>query len=301
MSSNIQNKGSCLGKIDLLGSNFNLGFSTKSGKFQTKLGGCIKIFVVLITFGTLVVVLSDYLAKDSPVVTTSTEFGSDTSTFNLYDENLYVPLGIVLGPYYLRQNIAKYATIKLQVDSLTYNSQSKKYDTVVEKVFDFVPCSQIQDRNIQEYVKDITYLPGLSKILLCPDFKGEAESFTVSENPVENTSRMATMKIYPCTLPDSSKCATKAELADMSIEYASFNQLLTPANFKEPVKSLLKREQIKVDVNAAKLIKHVVKRTKIVDDTSDFIKPKVRVEFAKLETGSADFLRAQGSQSAPLH
>ena len=289
LSKNTQNGGSCLSKIDFLGSNFNLGFSTKSGKFQTTLGGYITILMILVTLGTLVVVLSDYFNKDSPVVTTSTEFGSSTSSFNLYEENLYVPLGIVLGPHYIRQDMSKYATIKLQVDRLTYNEQAKKYDSVKEKTYDFVPCSQVSDTNMQAYVEEITYLPGLGQVLLCPDFRGEANDFTVSENSNENTSRMASMKIYPCSLADSTQCATAAELADMSIEYASINKLLTPSNFKEPVKSLLKREQIKVDVNAAKLIKHSVKRTRIVDDTSDFINPKVRIEFAKLESGAADF------------
>ena len=84
--------------LDILGKKFSLSFETSSGKFQTSLGGYLTLALTLISLGTFVLIFSQYFNKDSPVVTTSSEFDSKITQFNLYNEDLSSPMGISLGP-----------------------------------------------------------------------------------------------------------------------------------------------------------------------------------------------------------
>ena len=90
--------------LDFLGSKFKIGYSTLTGKFQTKVGGYLTILMGVLSTGFFFVVMSQFFSKEAPVVMTSTESGPRESEYDLYSENLWFPIGARVGPVVIPAN-----------------------------------------------------------------------------------------------------------------------------------------------------------------------------------------------------
>ena len=205
--------------LDFLGEKFSLNFSTTTGYFQTRVGGIITIILGIVSICTFIVVMSQYFDKTSPVVTNSTEFGSKITEFNLYQGQLYPVIGMFFLNKYISQNHARYLTIRAKVVTSIFDSKQHKYDYKLHKAFDYIPCNQIQDQTIIDYVKQLNNNEGFIDMLLCPDFKGEANEFSMVDNYVDYTFRWVMVEVYPCSLEDKTQCASAAEMKHMALHY----------------------------------------------------------------------------------
>ena len=275
--------------LDILGDKFTLGYSTLTGKFQTTLGGYITIIVTLVTVIATFGIMAQYFDRGSPVVTTSSEFGSKISKFNLYQENLYAHLAIGIGPKYLTEGMHRYITPKMRLERVIYHVSNQSFGGAVIHEFDYIPCREVTDPHMQDYIKQIVSLPGFEDILLCPDFKDFAQEFEIDDDRVTYMSKIANIRIYPCSLPDKSQCASAQEMSMLRIDYTSIKKLLVSSNFTNPVKGMLGRNFMLLDTSVTKSITYNVKNNQVIDDISQFRDPVMKAEFATLEVNTNDF------------
>ena len=75
--------------LDIMGERFKFGYSKKTKKFQTNLGGCVSLIVTILSFAALILILSQYFDTSSPVVTTSRELSTEAQSLNAYGKDLF--------------------------------------------------------------------------------------------------------------------------------------------------------------------------------------------------------------------
>ena len=295
----INNKKYGIQNLDFLGSKFKIGYSTLTGKFQTKLGGYLTILMGLLSTSMFFIVMSQFFSKDAPVVTTSIESGSRENSFNLYEGNLWSPLGFAVGPKVIPANqISRYLTLK----ALVYKSEFKVtpdykgYQMTPLVSFDFKPCDEIDDPHIQAYIDSFVELPGFRKLMSCPDFRGLHKKFVASVEYITLINTCSYVKIYPCSLPDPSQCASLAEISNLNIEYGYPSKLLKPADYENPVESLPVRILVRIDPRTTKATRELIRRNKVYDDTMSLVPPKLREEYTTLVHRSIDFGMRDPSQ-----
>ena len=284
--------------LDFLGDKFKIGYSTLTGKFQTKLGGYLTILMGILSISMFFVVMSQFFKKDAPVVMTSTEFGSKVVSFNLYENNLYLPLGwMSQGKVSRAENITRFVTIMAIVNSVTFHPQSESgFEVTPYRVFEYVPCSQIEDPKMKDFVQEVVSLPGTDKFMACPDFKGMQDDFVVSDNYQNYTFKWASIKVYPCSLEDKSNCASAEEIKTLNAQYGHPLKLLQTSDYDNPVRSAPPRRSINVDPRTTKVIKEVIRRNRILDDTMSMVAPTLKAEYASMTEESIDYKKRTEAQ-----
>ena len=277
--------------LDFLGDKFKIGYSTLTGKFQTKLGGYLTILMGLLSTSMFFIVMSQFFSKEAPVVMTSSESGSRRTFFDLHKENLYLPLAFLVGPRDIpASQISRYVTLKAIVDEVAFktNTGGNAFTITPFRSFDYKPCSEIKDPHMQAYLESFVSLPGFGDLISCPDFKGQEKDFIVTSDYITYVSKWTYIKVYPCSLPDRSQCASINEIRAMKVEYGYPSKLLKPSDYKNPVESQPIRYGISIDPRSRKAVKEIVTPQKVFDDTMSLIPAKLRVEYSTLHQESID-------------
>ena len=289
--SNPQNSKYGIQNLDFLGSKFKIGYSTLTGKFQTKVGGYLTILMGLLSTGFFFVVMSQFFRKDAPIVMTSTKSGSRENSFNLYEGNLWLPIGLFLGPNVIpAKQVSRYATLKARVEiiALVPRGNGHSYKFMSHLTFDYKPCSEIDDPQMKAYVDSYLVLPGLKDSISCPDFRGLNKEFVSSISYVSLIGKRSGILVYPCSLPDPSQCASPREISVLKAEYGYPSKLLKPSDYKNPVENLIVRKMISLDPRTAKNIKELVILNKVLDETWSLVPPKLKAEYTTLRHDAVD-------------
>ena len=275
--------------LDMLGSKFSLSFSTPTGRFQTNMGGALTILLGLVSVVTFLVVMSQYFDKTAPVVTNSTEFSSKVNKFNLYEQEMYPIFGMFFIDQYLTQGHERFASIVAHVEKVFFDVNEQKFKMSWQKQFDYVPCRQINDTKMLNYIRKINSDPGFVNMLLCPDFRGEEHELEAIDDYETQNYRWVRISVYPCSLPDKTKCASAQELKFIRLDYGHLNKLLIPSDFNNPIQDFLVMRYIQMDPSLRKVIKIDMKHTKVIDDASRFAEPVIKKEFSKNILNSVDY------------
>ena len=277
-----QKNSSGIRALDLIGGKFNLGFSSATGAYQTKLGGYITVLLGLISLGFLAHIISQYMDTESPIVTTSTELNTKDHVFNLYKEDLYLLLAIS-NAYGFIEDYKRFITPKLRVYNLIYNSTRKSYDIQKIKEFDYVNCDKITDRKILD-VGDLTHPnKDIQALSLCPDFGGNEDEFSIADDLNSQVYRRVELSLYPCSLDDQTKCAKPQEFTHFRAYYSRMNKLLTSANYTHPVTLSPTIGDITLNPRFSKLMKFAVYSNKIIDRKYEFFAPQIKEEFSNFD------------------
>ena len=212
----------------------------------------------------------------------------------MYEGNLYLPIGITVGPKGVPPSqISRYFTIKAFVEEIGFkiDSDSKGGGFFLKpfRSFDYKPCSQIDDQHIQEHIKSFVAVPGFGDLITCPDFKEQEKDFVASSDYLTMAGNWVSIKIYPCSLPDPSQCATPEEVANLKIEYTYPSKLLKLDDFQNPVESLPVRLMLNVDPRSVKVSQQMIRLNKVYDDTMSLIPLKLKAEYTTLVQRAFDF------------
>ena len=280
--------------LDVLGTKFRIGFPTRTGKLQTTLGGYLTIVMGLLSTTMFVIVMSQFFYSNSPVVMTSSEFGSQINTYDLYKESLYPLISIQLGLGDIpASQMKRFVTVKAFIDSLTFDTSpgaASPFNFSVFRIFDYKICSEVDDPLIKKYVRELTDQEGFDQIITCPDFKGQQADFKMHEDYVNTHFKRVSIRIYPCSLPDKTQCASIQEIDNLQTSYGYPFKVLEPSNRTHPMISAPIMKSTKVDRRSSKLSKQKITKHKVMDDTlSSLTPPKVNIEYATMSEDSIDF------------
>ena len=284
--------------LDFLGDKFKIGYSTPNGKFQSKLGGYITILMGVLSTSMFFVVMSQFFTKSSPVVMTSSEFGSKISTFNLYKENLFLLFGFGTGPQFVDGiHVSRYVTIKAELTDAVTNFTERRFIPTPFRKFDYKICQHVKDQQVQDYVGLIASEAGVEKYWSCPDFQGLGNDFVVHDNYENHTHKWLSIKVYPCSLEDRSQCASAEEIDEIRNDYTFALKLLQPSDAETPVRTSIIRESVNLDRRSTKDVKMVVRLNRVLDGTlTTLIPPSVKLEYATIQEEKVDLKRRPESQ-----
>ena len=285
--------------LDVLGSKFNFTFESKSGKFQTALGGYITLVVGLISTASFIFIMSQYFSRGDPVVTTSKELGPEIIDFNFYHERLFTVFGMATGPFSIKQeDLAKYITGVYTIDEVFFNKTSERLQkTRLGHVY-LVPCpSIIGDLVVKEVLFKIAEGDDLQKILVCPDFSGMKEEFFIKRDTTRgHWFRTISLKVFPCSLPDPSQCMPGSRMVALQIQSGRRTRLLVPENYEDPVEDSYYVGNTKIDLSVTKISQRMITKNRALDDTVQFVKPKVRKEYGSPQIVRSDFVMRDPTQ-----
>ena len=284
--------------LDFLGDKFKIGYSTPNGKFQSKLGGYITILMGVLSTSMFFVVMSQFFTKSSPVVMTSSEFGSKISTFNLYKENLFQNFGIRKGIKYVDgPDIRRYVTIRAEIVDSAASFTEKRFFVKPFREFEYDVCENVKDEHVRQYMRDISDISGIETYFTCPDFKGLGNDFVVHDNYDNHTYKWLSIKIYPCSLEDKSQCASAEEIEALRNDYTYPLKLLQPSDAETPVRTSIIRQSVTFDPRTTKNIKMVVKLNRVLDGTlTTLIPPTLKLEYATIHEDKIDPRKRKESQ-----
>ena len=285
--------------IDFMGGDFSLSYHTATGKHQTMIGGYVTIILGITVITSSLVIFSQYFNTESPIVTSSTEFSSKITEFNLYDEEMMPPLSVLLGGALIpAQLVGRYITPKIQIEMYSYNNQTRNYESRLLHEFDYAPCESLDDPKMKAVIGRVN--SASSEFLgnaICPDFKGAPEKFKIERNLVNSTYITATLRIFPCSLPDQAHCASAIELSYSTIIYTHTLKLLVSSNFKQPILLSPETRNLEIDAFSKKLIAYDVRKNELRDDTEVMRGPKLKKEFATPHLVNSDSRKRNEAQT----
>ena len=197
---------------------------------------------------------------------------------------------IVRGKVLFGDQIRKFATIKAEIQDFSFNHSTKTYEKKVLFTFVYIPCSQIKDPTILKLLDQINSVARqMIDAILCPDFKGNALEYLTYDDPLSSRYRVPVLKVYPCSLPDPSLCASQLEVKYTQLLHARMNKLFISSDMKNPV-ILMPRliADLQFDNFQKKNHFYSVKLNRIFDDTSNLKKPHLQKEYATYELDYVD-------------
>ena len=182
----------------------------------------------------------------------------------------------------------RFATVKLVIVEAAFNTKKMRFDIKPYREFDYILCNNTRDPKIVKMVKQIVSVPGFEEFNICPSFQGQEEDFVVFDNYENYTHKWASIKFYPCSLPDPSQCASPEEFKELRTDYGFPFKLLETTDSDNPVRSSPFRRSVKLDRRSKKVIKEIVKLNKVLDYTYSMIPPTLKQEFATLQEDIID-------------
>ena len=263
--------------LDIMGEEYQLRYTKRGGKYQTKLGGCVSIIVTILALVLLVFVSTQLFDTTSPVVTTSRELSSSSQSFNIVGQDLFSGFALSFKEF-LETKFVDLITMKMQLMRKSFDPRTNTTKTEPIKTIRYVSCSQASDQSIIDLLKKLVNDLNLNQYL-CPVFNEVDNNVTLRSDPQNFSSTYLSLKIYPCSLPDPSQCSPIKPGENMRLIIPQITNLVSPSNYEDPVAFRWKVTNVLIDSVRARLNTHLLQVNRIVDDRSSWNKPKTKVEY----------------------
>ena len=288
-----------MSSIDFLGGNFKLTYSTYTGKHQTSLGGCVTVLLGLVVLSSSVFIFSQYFNTEAPIVTSSTELHSKYTEFDLYEEELFTPVSVVVGGSLVpTRAVGRFITPQIEMEEYSFNNQTRNYQLKMIHTYKFVPCDSLDDEKVLEVHEKINSVAGeLKGHSLCPDFKNDSSKYRAMRNLSSSVYYFPKLSIFPCSLPDKTQCASSTELSFASLSYASIEKLMVSSDFDSPISLSPEVKTIDLDVSLRKKRQLEVRLNRLEDDTLILRDPKLKKEFVTQHQLESDYKKRPESQT----
>ena len=274
--------------LDFLGQKFSLTYDSLNGKLQTSFGGSLTIFLALSTTLVSVVVFSQLFNTQTPVVTTSLEYGSKFAKFDFFEEELIKPFR-VMSKGTTFKNISRYVTLKTAIFFNMQNATTGEITKGINKLFDFVPCNQIKDTKVTNLLKKLGIgAEELSSLTFCPDFGALSEEYYAQIDTINFDTKSVKVYIFPCSLPSQRECAPERDLNTAVISFTSLKKYFVSSDKKNPLREIAEKKTIRVDKYNNKIRNYGLQVNRLIDDSSMFASPRVVEEFSSSELEFVD-------------
>ena len=274
--------------IDFLGQKFSLTYESMNGKFQTNFGGYLTILLGMSSILVSVVIFSQLFNTNAPVVTTSLEFGSEATKYNLYKEDLIMPLSLALQGRVITTNLSKYVTLRMMVTFFRRNNSTGQLEGGVSNIFNYIPCSEINDGKLSEIAQKVSTGAAGPSVTFCPDLRGQEDQFFVQYDITKFNFTSVKLMVYPCSLPDATQCAPQHEVNQLIFVSTTLEKFFVSSDKKRPMRELNKAYEIRIDASSTKYKVFELKLNRLVDDTSQLSSPKVTKEFTSAQLELSD-------------
>ena len=274
--------------LDVLGERASMNFATQQGDFQTTCGGVISIIFAVLLFPYLSYTLSQYYKSDSPIITSSTTtISSDSVSYDLYNDDLIMPLALTLPGSQLITDTSKYATVKGFIIKKITHSTGSVTRTILHN-YDYKKCSVVNDIRFNGLIQLIVDYPGIHNHMLCPDIQGIQSYFNISKNLAKNEQIYYTIRVYPCSLADQASCLPGSSIDQVTAVYASSNKVLKSKNYTKPMERVIRSYEEKLNRFQTKRAFYGVAMSQLLDDVMEVGPPKETQVYTTLQFSHLD-------------
>ena len=274
----------------MMGREFSFQFDTLTKKFQTPLGGSATVILLLISVATFFVIFSQLFESDAPVVTSSIEFGSQEVEHDLYQQKIFNTFSLSnQGRLIPVEEIPRFVSMKVNIHVFSQNKTSGLMQPINKHIYDLIPCTQLQDPHHLGPAK--VMLPGHTLgIALCIDFSSDPnfEHYSIKNSPKESYFQEVYIHVFPCSLPDKTKCASPQEIGTTMFVMTRIDNYVVSTDKENPLRTIGDRYTSMLDLYNTKYKVLTVKEHKVIDDASLFAEPTLKLEFASPELASSD-------------
>ena len=278
--------------LDILGSKYRIRFGSKTGTFQTTIGGYTTLIIGVISLSTFLIIIAQYFRKVAPVVTTSKSYFDSATDINLYDGDLWTTINAASGPvFYRKSEILKYFTVTSEVKQIEYKRESSSIEEKIIKTIPYVSCEEMGDPKVLKHIKTSASFPRFQELIRCPDFndpEAKKEMF-INKDTANNTERIYTIKIYPCSLEEPRSCANHSQLVPLIANFMKVERVIEATDFKNPLRSIQDKDSLRIDLSLSKKVIFQTWISKIYDDDSQLKKPRLNQEFSRYKIKKVDF------------
>ena len=274
-----------LSSLDLAGEKFSFEFPTLSRKLQTKVGSGLTFVIDLVAVLATAMIGSKYFDTSSPRITFSNEIGPEIP-HNLAKELMLPPLTVYMEGEPIQANISKFATINVLSLTSARINDSYKFLSLVET--DYVDCNELNDPYFNQIISKIDKRSRFKNIMKCPDFKG---NYTLSEAHVDNQAlvyKFVIIRVYPCTLKDSSQCVTPTPVKNLRVVAANTKKTIESSNYTHPYKTTVSMDEFLLDPWTVKVRRYDAKVTKVIDLRNEIFGEKDRGQFVSIAASYQD-------------
>ena len=283
-----QNISEDIKNIDVLGEKFKMSYSKTASRFQTRIGGCLTILIIILALVSLVLISAQYFDTSSPVVTTSLELLRSAQSLNLYEEDLFSGITVGYTNSFEPLKMNKYITIRAQVVQKTFDPSTNSTKTDLSKKYNYIPCYYLKDGDrVKELVKKIISVADI-RLLLCSNFEEADKDIPLSYDPDNLSSSSLNIKFYPCSLPEKNECYPVRRIFGADVVTSIILSLISPSEYDNPVVLRWIHPRYLIDITRTKSFRYYLQQNQIIDDRHFFKKPEIKAEYGAFQQISTD-------------
>ena len=236
--------------VNIFQSRFRFNFRTKTTTFTTKVGGLlVLITLILMTFCSIFFVLN-FLETGKPVVSTKKEGLEGSRNISIFESQVSLGFLLLDGSRGLRiiptAEIPRYVTFVARINEIRNLSQTTTSSSsstsnglnglqTESTPLRVVPYSEIEllPSYFFDYMKEEEATQQSLDYFLLLDYK--LEDMYLSGDRSNLPYRKLELLVFPCSLPDASKCASAAEIGAMQVYLPRRTASVDFSNKKSPV------------------------------------------------------------------
>ena len=223
-----------LNSLDIFATQFSLNSTKGSRTYNTAGGGLLTIIAVILFSIITYIVSSDYLDTTKPVVSVNKIKMKKPERIDLFKNEVISAFSIFAGRFFTKDQTRKFMTTRVEIVTTEEDADGKRVETVQPYETDVVDnlkhpdLSKLGIRGLKEASQQIDLYENFGGNFIFPDI--DSEDFWIAGSTFNLPYRRLRIKVFPCSLPDPSQCASQKELAGALFG----NQVLSKAvNFSD--------------------------------------------------------------------
>ena len=156
---------------------------------------------------------------------------------------------------------------------------------------DLVPRPQLKDPRVKKVLHEMVPDDDFKWIMTCANFDNpkNQKNFFIKQDLIKNIHRTLKVQIYPCSLEDRAQCAPPEDIDKLILHFAKREKLIIPSDYEDPLRTRTPKNEVKIQRNINKWLKLDVKKNQVLDDTVQYVKRNLRLEYATIDLVSNDF------------
>lgn len=280
--------GNIIKKVDNLSDEFSLNYG-KNKRLKTNFGGSLTLLILLFILIASSTFISRYFDPTRAEISVSKEFNATYPKINLIKGNIFPILSFIKDErdFIKIEEIPKYFTITANVFKVGHMEVGNPDSVIFESIaqIEYKACNQVQHKKKFEIYEGFQYVQDTAEMYgLCPDVKNDT-SFFVEGHIFSPPKTVFELRIYPCSLSDSTQCKSEEDMEFLEMAVVLPKQSFDRKNFDEPIKWLPSVELTPI-INFESRKKTVINlmKTQIFDDVYDFVDEILTNEFIEIET-----------------
>ena len=236
--------------LDYFAPKFSLNTKKESKNYNTVLGGLLTILAVILFSAIAYVVGSDYLDTTKPVVSVNRIKMKAPERVDLFRNEVMGSFTIFTTRFFTKEETRRFMTTRVEIVTTDVDSngnrveKAQSYDSDILDRLKNPELVRIGTRGLIEASDEIDFYKRFGGVFIVPDIT--PSDFWIAGSKFNLPYRRLRIKVFPCSLPNPSDCASITELADAQFgnlvlsKVANYSDKANPKRFFADADTVIK-------------------------------------------------------------